>query len=152
MEKGIQYISHEGRLYAIIIRNNFHSEGIKFLTEDGFSQQLAYMQHKKNKIIDAHVHNHEERNVVQTQEVLFIRKGILRCDFYTSEEYKYFVSVNLYSGDVILLAYGGHGFKVIEDVEMIEVKQGPFLGEKDKKRFIGIDDGDVQMNGDDVYE
>ena len=82
------------------------------------------------------------RNVVLTQEVLFIKKGILRVDFY--DEYEdYLESRNLLAGDVILLISGGHGFKVIEEVEMIEVKQGPYSGEQDKKRFIGIDDANV---------
>lgn len=100
------------------------------------------MHHPTGKTIDAHVHNMVHRNVVLTQEVLFIKKGILRVDFY--DEYEdYLESRNLLAGDVILLISGGHGFKVIEEVEMIEVKQGPYSGEQDKKRFIGIDDANV---------
>lgn len=134
----IERVCIENKTYAIIIRNNYHESGIHFMTEANYSQQMAYMHHKKGKVIDAHVHNHELRNVIQTQEVLILRKGKLRVDFYTDER-EYFGSKNLYDGDIILLASGGHGFEVLEEVEMVEVKQGPYLGDRDKERFSGVD-------------
>lgn len=95
------------------------------------------MHHPSGKTIDAHIHNLVHRNVVLTQEVLFIKKGILRVDFY--DEYQdYLESRNLYAGDFILLVSGGHGFEIIEEVEMIEVKQGPYAGEQDKNRFEAV--------------
>lgn len=100
------------------------------------------MHHPAGKVIDAHVHNLVHRNLVLTQEVLFIKKGRLRVDFY--DEYKdYLESCILEAGDAILLASGGHGFKVLEEVEMIEVKQGPYSGDLDKTRFGGIQDEEV---------
>ena len=100
------------------------------------------MHHPTGKDIDAHVHNMVHRNVVLTQEVLFIKKGILRADFY--DEYEdYLESRNLYAGDIILLVSGGHGFHVVEEVEMIEVKQGPYSGDQDKKRFSGVDESQI---------
>ena len=68
---------------------------------------------------------------------LLIKKGKLRVDFY-SEEREYLESRILEAGDLILIAKGGHGFEVIEEVEMIEIKQGPFIGELDKTCFPGI--------------
>lgn len=127
-------VSHNNTLIAVIIPADYKSDGIEFFTPDSFSQQLAFMSHKKGKVIDAHVHNHNPREVVYTQEVLIIRKGKLRVNFY-SDERKYLESRIIGAGDVILLASGGHGFEVIEDVEMIEVKQGPYAGENDKTRF-----------------
>ena len=101
------------------------------------------MHHPTGKVIDAHIHNLVHRNVVMTQEVLIIKRGILRVDFY--DEYEdYLESRNLYAGDIILLVSGGHGFQVLEEVEMIEVKQGPYAGENDKKRFKGIDEMHVK--------
>lgn len=134
----VERVCIEGNTYAIIIRNDYHESGIHFMTEANYSQQMAYMHHEKGKIIDAHVHNHELRNVIQMQEVLVIRKGKLRVDFYTSNM-EYFGSKRLDEGDIILLASGGHGFEVLEEVEMVEIKQGPYLGEKDKVRFQGVD-------------
>ncbi len=143
----IENVSYKGRTLAIIIRNDHHEEGIHFLTEDDYSQQLAYMHHPKGKIIEAHVHNFEDRNVVYTQEVLVIRKGVLRVDFYT-EDCNYIESYVLKAGDIILLASGGHGFKVLEEVEMVEIKQGPYLGERDKTRFDGVDEEDIIIGGE----
>ena len=129
-------IIHDEVMLGIIIPSSFQKEGIHFFTPDDFSQQLAYMHHQSGKIIDPHVHNLVPRQVHYTQEVLFIRKGKLRVDFY-DEQKKYLESHILEDGDVILLAGGGHGFEVLEEVEMIEVKQGPYAGEKDKTRFAG---------------
>lgn len=141
MEK-VEAVKKKNKLLAMIIRNDYQCEGVDFITPDEYSQQVAYMHHPTGKVIDAHVHNLIHRNVVMTQEVLFIKKGVLRVDFY--DEYEdYLESKELYAGDVILLISGGHGFQVIEEVEMIEVKQGPYSGEQDKKRFLGIDDEQV---------
>ena len=101
------------------------------------------MHHPAGKVISAHIHNLVHRNVVLTQEVLFIKKGKLRVDFYDDYE-DYLESKILDEGDVILLVSGGHGFTVLEEVEMIEVKQGPYSGDADKKRFLGIDDHGVK--------
>jgi mannose-6-phosphate isomerase-like protein (cupin superfamily) len=121
-------------LLAIIIPNAYSRPGISFFTPDGFSQQLAYMHHPQGKTIQPHVHNSVPRQVQYTQEVLFIKRGKLRVDFYDASQ-RYLESRTLCAGDVILLASGGHGFEVLEEVEMIEVKQGPYAGDKDKTRF-----------------
>lgn len=141
----LQIVKKKNKLLAIIIRSSYAYDGVKFLTPDEYSQQIAYMHHPEGKIIDAHVHNLVHRNVVLTQEVLFIKKGKLRVDFY--DDYQdYLESCILNEGDTILLSLGGHGFKVIEEVEMIEVKQGPYSGENDKTRFAGISDENVIIN------
>ena len=130
----IEEVKKKDKLLAMIIRNDYVCEGVDFITPDEYSQQVAYMRHPTGKIIDAHVHNLVHRNVVLTQEVLFVKKGTLRVDFY--DEYEdYLESRDLHAGDIILLVSGGHGFKVLDEVEMIEVKQGPYAGNNDKKRF-----------------
>lgn len=135
-------VKKKDTLLAIILRDGYKSESVDFITPDEYSQELAYMHHPTGHIIDAHVHNMVHRNVVYTQEVLWIKKGKLRVDFY--DDYKdYIESYVLEAGDVILLASGGHGFKVLEEVEMIEVKQGPYAGGVDKSRFDGINDSEV---------
>lgn len=130
----IEEVKKKDKLLAMIIRNDYVCEGVDFITPDEYSQQVAYMHHPTGKVIDAHVHNLVYRNVVLTQEVLFVKKGTLRVDFY--DEYEdYLESRDLHAGDIILLVSGGHGFKVLDEVEMIEVKQGPYAGNSDKKRF-----------------
>lgn len=130
----IQEIKHDNQLLAIIISNKYIEPGIHFFTPDEFSQQLAFMKHPVGKIILPHVHNPVQREVHFTKETLFIRKGRVRVDFYTDEQ-AYIESHILETGDVILLSEGGHGFEILQDTEMIEVKQGPYAGEADKTRF-----------------
>lgn len=133
----IKEIKLNDELLAIIIPVGFKEKGIEFFTPNSFSQQLAYMQHPEGKTIEPHSHNSVRRNITYTQEVLFIRKGKLRVDFYSTEQ-EYCESHVLNAGDAILLVSGGHGFEVLEEIEMIEVKQGPFVGEQDKTRFKSV--------------
>ncbi|PWC95130.1 hypothetical protein [Azospirillum sp. TSO5] len=132
----IETIDHDGRTLAIIVRAEFREPGITFFTPSSFSQQLAFMRHPTGKTITPHLHNPVHRQVDYTQEVLLIRRGLLRVDFYDGGR-TYLHSRLLRAGDVILLASGGHGFQVIEEVEMVEVKQGPFAGGADKSCFDG---------------
>ena len=133
----IDQIRHKGQLLAIIVSHRFCEPGVHFFTPGEFSQQLAYMRHPAGKIIDPHVHNPVPREVQYTQEVLFLKRGRLRVDFFDPEQ-RYLEDRILEAGDIILLATGGHGFEVLEEIEMIEVKQGPYAGDRDKTRFIGI--------------
>ena len=119
---------------AIIVRKNFERDGVHFFTPNDYSQQLAYMSHPTGKEIQPHLHKKVQREVHYTQETLFIRKGKLQVDFY-SDDQKYLESRVLEAGDVILLIKGGHGFKVLENLEMFEVKQGPYAGDEDKIKF-----------------
>ena len=132
--ENIENIEYEGQILAIIIRNNFHKSGIHFFTPNEFSQQLAYMNHPSGKIIEPHFHKPVERSVIYTQEVLVLKKGVLKVNFYDNQQQFLFNKI-LTQGDVILLASGGHGFEVIEEIEMIEIKQGPYQGDNDKVRF-----------------
>jgi mannose-6-phosphate isomerase-like protein (cupin superfamily) len=130
-------IVHDQQLLAVIVRNDFREPGITFFTEDELSQQMGFMRHPAGKVIEPHVHNHISRSVHYTQESLFIRRGKIRVDFY-SDTQVYLFSYVLSAGDVILLISGGHGFEVLEEVEMIEIKQGPYAGDDDKTRFAGV--------------
>ncbi|CAN2049932.1 Mannose-6-phosphate isomerase type II C-terminal domain-containing protein [Candidatus Magnetomoraceae bacterium gMMP-1] len=130
----IEKIIHNNKLLSVIIRDNYKSEGIEFFTPDTFSQQIAYINRAKDYVILPHVHNPIQRDVHYTQEVLMIKSGKVRVDYYDDDR-NYFESRVLNQGDVVLLAYGGHGFKMLEDSEIIEVKQGPYAGEMDKVRF-----------------
>ena len=134
MNRSLQHITHEDLLLAIILRSDFSKEGIEFFTTSDFSQQLGYMSRPKDYVIAPHVHKPVLREVHYTKEVLFIKSGLVSVDFY-DEKQNYLSSTTLNAGDVILLARGGHGFKMLEDSEIIEVKQGPYAGDSDKLRF-----------------
>jgi mannose-6-phosphate isomerase-like protein (cupin superfamily) len=133
----IERVVFEGEVLALIVRHDFSAPGVQFFTPNEYSQQLGYMHHPAGKIIQPHIHRSVKRRVTLTQEVLFIRRGKLRVDFYSRGQ-EYIESRTLGTGDVILLASAGHGFEVLEDLEMFEVKQGPYAEDEDKVRFDGI--------------
>lgn len=121
-------------LVCIIIRNDYNADKTEFYTPDTFSQQLGSIVYPKGAKIQAHYHNPVKREVFLTQEVLFIKKGQVKAYLYDKE--KVFIEeVVLNQNDIILLSSGGHGFEMIEDSIMVEVKQGPYAGEQDKTRF-----------------
>jgi hypothetical protein len=128
----IEKVEHNGKLLAIIIRRNYSSTGIKFFTPNDFSQQLGYMNRPKGYCIQPHIHNQVKREVTYTQEVLLVKSGKVKVDFFDQEKI-FLESKIIFTGDVILLAHGGHGFEMLEATEMIEVKQGPYSSELDKK-------------------
>lgn len=130
----IEYFKNNEILYAIIINSEYKQEGINFFTPNEFSQQLGYMSRPMGYKIPPHYHNVISREVKLTNEVLFIKSGKIRVDFF-DENQSYLESRVLKKGDIILLAKGGHGFEMLEKSEIIEVKQGPYAGDKDKTRF-----------------
>ena len=140
----INSIINKGKTLAIILRTTYKEKGINFFTPNEFSQQLAYMNHPSGYEIQPHLHNVVQRKVQFTKEVLFIKSGKVRVDFYDDEK-NYLESRILVSGDVILLAFGGHGFEMIDDTEIIEVKQGPYAGEADKTRFEPISADQIKI-------
>jgi hypothetical protein len=130
----IEKVFFENELISLIIRSTFNKEGIEFFTSDSSFQQVGYMNRDAGYEIEPHVHNIVERVVNRTQEVLYIKSGKVRIDYYNDNRV-YLESKIVNGGDVILLASGGHGFYMIEKSEIIEVKQGPYCGDADKSRF-----------------
>lgn len=136
----IEHIVHQSKLFAIVIRAQYQKDGIEFFTPHNFSQQLAYMKRSKGYSIEPHIHNIVRREVQFTQEVLFIKNGKVRVDFFDDNQ-TFLESRILEQGDVILLAHGGHGLEMLEESEIIEVKQGPYAGEADKVKFAPLSSG-----------
>lgn len=130
----LEQIYHEGVILAILLRADYTQQGISFFTPDTFSQQLGYMQRPEGYSVPPHDHNPVPRTIEWTQEVLIIKSGKVRLDLYDPKR-NYLESRVLGPGDVVLLAHGGHGLVMLEQSEIIEVKQGPYAGEADKTRF-----------------
>jgi hypothetical protein len=135
--KTFEVVEHNGATLAMILRAGFRASGIQFFTPNEFSQQLAYMNRARGYSIPPHVHNPVPRNVLYTNEVLLIKSGRVRVDFFDDHR-EYLHSRIVSAGDVLLLVGGGHGFFMLEDSEMIEIKQGPYAGDNDKTRFDGV--------------
>jgi hypothetical protein len=136
-ENLIENIVFQGNIIAIIIYNEYAYDGIKFLSEESFSLQIGYMSRPEGYKVIPHIHNPVERHTVGTQEVLFIKKGKIRIDFYSYEQV-YLESRTLTSGDVIFLIGAGHGIYILEPAEIFEVKNGPYIEGADKGRFEGV--------------
>ena len=141
----IEKIFHKKKLFALIVRSKFRKKnGINFFTENNSTQQFGYMKHKKNYVIKPHKHNIRLTKILMTTEVIVLFKGILRVDFYVNKT-KYLFSKKIFAKDIIMLVHGGHGFKVLKDVEMIEIKQGPYSLIKDKIKFENVNDNKIKI-------
>ena len=140
----IEYVKDKNNILAIIIRESFSKEGIEFFTPDDYSLQVGYMKRPKGYHIKPHIHYQIPRTVNTLQEVLLIKKGKVRVDFYDAQK-KYLISEILLKGDLIILVSCGHGFSMSEESEIIEVKQGPYMEEKDKEKFDSISDDKIIM-------
>ena len=141
----ITKIHHKKKLYALIVNNNYRQmKGINFFSSNDLPQQFGYIYQKKNHVIQPHKHNKRLTKILITTEVIILFKGILRVDFYDNKK-KYLFSKKIYAGDIIMLVNGGHGFKVLKDVEMIEVKQGPYSLSADKTKFNKVDEKKIRL-------
>lgn len=132
----IEEVFHNDILLAIIIRNHSYKSGINFHTDSKSEFQIATMSHKSGYAITPHLHNVQTRIINTTSEVIYIKKGILEVNFYDHNHYM-INNVHLRAGDFIYLIAMAHGFNIIDDVELLEIKQGPFYKNLDKVRFNG---------------
>jgi len=140
----IENIFYNKQIIAmIILKSNLNSKKKYFFpTLKHFPLQVGFMNHKKGFNISPHYHNKNVRKIKSTSEVLLIKKGILRVDFYGNIN-KYLFSKFIYKNDILILLSSGHGFKVIKDCSIIEIKQGPYVKTKDKKRFVKIQEKNI---------
>ena len=130
----LEKIEANGMSFGFILRNDFSCDGIRFFSEPADTLQLGYMNRPKGYLISPHIHKPYLRQVEYTKEILFIKSGKVKANFYGDDE-SFVMSVILNVGDFIFLSFHGHGFEVLEDCEIIEVKQGPYAAEADKVRF-----------------
>ena len=141
----LEQIKYKRKLYALIIRGSFRKKkGVSFFTPNNLNLQCGYMNHKKNYFIKPHRHKKRLSKIFYTSEVIYLLKGKLRVDFYT-EKQKYLFSKIIKANDIITLIQGSHGFKTIEPVEMLEVKQGPFNMMQDKVKFEKIYEDKIKI-------
>ena len=141
----IEKIIYKNKLFALIVRGKYrNTRGINFFTSKNNTQQFGYMKHKKNHIIKPHKHNQRLTKILKTTEVILLLKGSLRVDFYNNKK-KYLFSNIINEKDIIMLVHGGHGFKVLKNVEMIEVKQGPYSLASDKTKFNKVDEKEIKI-------
>jgi hypothetical protein len=134
MSTSIEQIMHKNNIYAIIVRKNnqFKKKGVNFITRKQELFQLGFISHKKKHLIKKHYHIKKVRKISFFSEVLIMKKGILKVMFYDEKNRNIKKDTILKRDDIILLLQGGHGFEVLKDVEIVEVKQGPYQKDTDK--------------------
>jgi hypothetical protein len=131
----VEKIEWNGEVFALILRADYEPEGVSFITSQDNPLQLGILKHHQGASIKPHIHKSSQKTINEVQEVLHIEYGKVEAEFYESTGKKV-ASAMLNSGDTILLLLGGHGFNILADSKILEVKQGPYRGiEQDKERL-----------------
>lgn len=123
------------KIIALIFKKTLKARGARFLTPEDYTLQLGLIEHPKGKILRDHIHNPRVKYWVNTtQEFLYLEKGKIKAKFY-DDSWKLVAEEILTAGDFLLQVSGGHGFEVLKNCRMIEVKQGPYPGDKMAKIY-----------------
>ena len=130
----IEVVGASDQELAYIIRASYHPTETKFLTRPDLKQQVGYIVYSAGTKIPRHSHRALERRIIGTSEVLVVKSGRCLIDIY-GEEHELVATRELNVGDVVLLVSGGHGFRMLEDTVLLEIKQGPYTGLDEKERF-----------------
>lgn len=130
----IEVITAHDKTLALIVRHDTEYERTTFVTPDDFNLQVGFVVYRAGGTIAPHVHLPLARQITGTSEVLVVRSGRCVVDLYT-EDKQLVATRELSIGDVIVLMGGGHGFRMLEDTVLLEVKQGPYTGLQEKERF-----------------
>ena len=130
----IELISWNDQPLTYIIRAEVAPDQTTFVTPTELNFQLGFIVYPARSEITRHVHKRLERHITGTSEVLVVRKGRCEVDVYNNER-ELVATRELRTGDVLLMVGGGHGFRMLEDTILLEVKQGPYPGVDEKERF-----------------
>lgn len=130
----VEHITCNGTILAYIVRGEIDPRETTFVTPGDFKQQVGFIVYSAGTEIPRHVHRPVERRLNETSEVLIVRRGSCEVDIYNSA--RDLVAVRkLHAGDILILVAGGHGFRMLEDTVLLEVKQGPYTGLEERERF-----------------
>ena len=132
----VERIEDGNETLALVVRDEDWEKGLNFVSSNEDYLQVGMWWYRKGQELNPHMHLNMPRNVLHTQEIVFIKEGHIRADIYTEQE-EFFKSVELKKGDTIILLNGGHGYEILEDnTKVLEVKNGPYVGaDKDRKRI-----------------
>lgn len=134
MEQSIEVIKAGEQILCYVIRRSLQPEKTVFITPAESKQQVGFVVYKAGGVIKRHVHRSLERHLIGMSEVLVVRSG--RCEIDVYDDQKNLITTRELSvGDVVIMAAGGHGFRILEDTTLLEIKQGPYLGTEDKELF-----------------
>ncbi len=126
--------SNDGLTIAIVVRKGFKKKGINFVSNTDYPLQLGINSYQAGHVIENHLHQTREVLINNVQEVLFFKRGAAIVSLFDRSK-KFVKSMELSAGDLIFFVDGGHGFQMLKDTVLIEVKQGPYFG-KDLDKVI----------------
>ena len=127
-------IEANGRVLAFIIRAEAEASKTTFVTAPDMLFQAGFIVHPAGHIIPRHRHPPTRREAVGTSEALLVRRGRCRAEFFDDGGTPV-ATRELVPGDVMVLLSGGHGFKMLEDTVLLEIKQGPYVAAAAKEQF-----------------
>lgn len=130
----VEVVVADGITLAYVIRAEAAPERTTFVTGDDANLQVGFVVYPAGGEVQPHEHLPVEREIVGTAEVLFVRTGRCQADLYDGKRERV-ETIELAAGDTIVLLAGGHGFRMVEDTVLLEVKQGPYIGLAEKERF-----------------
>lgn len=131
----IHTITDQGKTLCHIFSHTIRAEGVRFLSPNEYTLQLGLIEHPSGKVIRDHIHNPEIKYKVDTtQEFLYLEKGKVKAKIF-NDNFDLIEEVIMNAGDFLLHVAGGHGFEVIEECRLIEIKQGPYPGPEHVKKY-----------------
>jgi hypothetical protein len=130
----VEIVTEGGAEIAYILRASASPDRTTFLTPGTFGMEMGLIVYGGGQNIQPHFHMPVTREIRGTTECILVRKGRCIVDFYRPDR-SVATSRELQAEDIVLLLGGGHGFRMLEDTILFEVKQGPYLGEQEKERF-----------------
>jgi hypothetical protein len=128
---GVETLSLGGRVLAYVVRADASAEATSFVTPGALNLQLGFVVYPRGGRVPAHRHRPLPRTTTGTAEAVLVRSGRCEVDLYDAARAR--ITCALGPGDLILILGGGHGFRMLEDTVLLEIKQGPYLGLPEKE-------------------
>ena len=127
---------NNGNLLCIVYKDEDWVEGLNFITDNNLFIQVGSWWYQKGKNLAKHQHNIVSRESNITQEMVFVKSGSMLASIY-DKDLNLIEELVLKTGDLAIMAYGAHGYKILEDnTKIIEAKNGPFVSvEVDKVKY-----------------
>lgn len=133
MERIIR-MEKNGLPYALLFCGRIETDAVRFLTQNEDELQVGVMERPTGYEVKPHRHPLIPKQVQGISEFLYIEKGRVQVQVY-DDDWRVIGDQEMQAGDFLLFLRGGHGLRVLEPVRMIEVKQGPYLGDAKNKAF-----------------
>ena len=133
----LEVVTYGGVRYAEIIWADTSVESTTFFSPAESSFQFGLLAHKAGFTEPPHYHREFERTIRDLQQMFVVQRGIVAVQLF-ADDGRMLREVELKQGDAIVLIHGTHAIRVVEDMQCISVKQGPFLGAEYDKVLVEV--------------